>query len=131
MPVVHTGEGTNGRNKTAQVHYNGAQTTFTMKRLIFSLALMLAATFTFANSNEVTPIFEEPGAGLTSECEPVVPFQWISFHDPWEASAVDCTIKGTVTIIFNDGTKMTIKDVSITFVGVSCGQLLRELMSAS
>lgn len=87
-----------------------------MKRLIFSLALMLAATFTFANSAE-------------SQANSFANSEWQSSgSDP---VAFDCTIKGTITIIFNDGTKMTLKDANITFVGVSCGQLLRELTAAS
>lgn len=100
-----------------------------MKRLFFCLAFMLAATFAFANSNESTTFSGEHGA--CPALEPVDSFGWSDSSRPEEALAVDCTIKGTVTIIFNDGTRMTLKDVSITFSGVSCGQLLRELMAAS
>lgn len=92
---------------------------------------MLAATFTFANSNETRPFSEDLRWGVTLEHPSAVSSEWPGFPDPVAAFVVDCTIKGTVTIIFNDGTKMTLKDATITFVGVSCSQLLKDLMSAS
>lgn len=93
-----------------------------MKRLFFSLAFVLAATFSYANENsagsctaDAMEIFSSVTGGAES-MQPVV---------------ADCTIKGTITIIFNDGSKMTLKDANITFVGVSCIQLLKQLASAS
>lgn len=92
---------------------------------------MLAATFSFANSNETHPFSEDSIWDVTSEHAPAGYSEWRGSPDPGATSVFDCTIKGTITIIFNDGTKMTLKDANITFVGVSCIQLLKDLMSAS
>ncbi len=97
-----------------------------MKKFIFSLALMLVATFTFANTAEgysgQSDGYEMANALVSEEGN--------TFGDAPEALVFDCTIKGTITIIFPDGTRYTLQDANITFVGVSCAKLLKELMSS-
>ncbi len=96
-----------------------------MKKIIFSLALMLTATFTFANT-------VEGYSGQSDEYEmadALVSAEGYTLGDEPEALVFDCTIKGTITIIFPDGTRYTVENATITFVGVSCGKLLKELMS--
>ncbi|MCD8540115.1 MAG: hypothetical protein LRY55_10355 [Leadbetterella sp.] len=101
-----------------------------MKRLFFSLALLLVTTFAFANSQPVTRPAEKTGTGLSpGQKTGEYTHGDRSYAHPPGILAADCTIKGTITIIFNDGTQMTLKDAYITFKGVSCGQLLKEIMS--
>ena len=99
-----------------------------MKKLISSLALVLGSTFAFANSDQIRVFPAESentivSGSRESSQEGLQGYETAAFK-------VDCTVKGTITIIFNDGTQMVLKDAYITFSGVSCGQLLRELMTA-
>lgn len=99
-----------------------------MKRFIFSLALMLAGTFAFASNAE--PLAFPAQNRESVNLEPYS-FENADLPEVRENPFFDCTIKANVTIIFNDGTSLTIKNATVTFKDISCGQLLKELMAAA
>jgi|GEM_PF-2457312 len=99
-----------------------------MKRLIFCLALMLAGSVAFAGNSESPAFPAQKGETVSLE---QYSFEEAGFSGFTGNPFFDCTIKANVTIIFNDGTSLTIKNATVTFKDISCGQLLKELMAAA
>lgn len=107
-----------------------------MKNVFFALAFLLVGTFAFANTNEsvvindtdmiTSNIFED---NLDSDN-----FS-LSYNDNQLSqeefiALADCTLRGTFTITFPDGEKYKWTG-TLTIVGQSCAQFLKELMSDS
>jgi len=104
-----------------------------MKNLFFALAFMLIGLFAFANSNEV---LENSKASefVTANFDNLVASDYVfSFNEKQlshsELLALkDCTLRGKFTITFSDGTSYSWEG-TLTIVGQSCAEFLKELMA--
>lgn len=105
-----------------------------MKNVFFVLAFMLIGSFAFANSNENFKKTSETnleiavsGDLLTSDnC--TFSFNHNQISNLVELVEKECTLRGKFTITYSDGTSYTFEG-TLTIVGVTCAEFLKELMS--
>ena len=96
-----------------------------MKNVLVVLTFMLMSSLAFASSGAKA----ETNSAADVKIENVVKVVEIySYSDNQSAEAVDCTITGKFTVTNARGEKVTWEG-TLTIVGVSCSQFLKEMMA--
>lgn len=104
-----------------------------MKNVFFILVFILITTLTLANSNETFEKFSESNFETVVFGDLTTLDYTINFNKN-EISYLEllaeksCTLKGKFTITFADGSSYSWEG-TLTIIGMSCAELLRELMA--
>lgn len=102
-----------------------------MKNLFFLLSFILFGTAAFANSNESAESFSKASVeSIVLENSSIYSFSLneVVFSDSDLLASRDCTLKGKFTITFSDGSQYSWEG-TLTIVGQSCAEFLKELMA--
>lgn len=102
-----------------------------MKNVFFALAFMLIGTFAFANSNESVKTFSKTSVetlALENSSDYSLSLNEVVLSESELLLLEDCTLRGNFTITFPDGKKFSWKG-TLTIVGQSCAEFLKEMMS--
>lgn len=93
-----------------------------MKKLLFTIFFAGIFMYSNAETSDYDNLSSIENHGLFAD------FPGIFHKNPAisEIDFMDCTIRAKVRITFDDGTSLEFEG-EITFVGVSCGELLKQL----
>jgi hypothetical protein len=108
---------------------NNLLKTITMKNVFFALAL-LVGTFAFANTNESMDKFSEISfekLAFENSKDYTFSFNENLISDSQLLALKDCVLRGKGSVTLRDGSTFT-WEVTITVVGQSCVEFLKELM---
>lgn len=105
-----------------------------MKNVFFALVFLLIGTIAFANTNEIA-VINDTDMTTSNVFEDNLASHNFSFSyndnqllQEEFITLADCTLRGRFKITFSDGSSYSWEG-TLTIVGQSCAQFLKELMS--
>ena len=99
-----------------------------MKNVFVVLTFMLMSSLAFASSGEKAETYSAADVKIENVVEVVDVTNGDDLNDPSEVKVPECTIRGEFTITDEKGRSFSWKG-SLTLVGVTCSQLLKDLMT--